>query len=130
MENLQALISARNQREMRLGKITMEEKKRQSLLIALEAISLGILLPIFYWGTVKLLFVPLVDSTYYPHHKVSTLVAFLVVLGFDTLWIVLMRLCPRNTIHVKVVLTVLVLTVSAAILSCFVIADALDKAFS
>lgn len=108
----------------------MQEKRQKILLICLEVISLAILLPIFYWGTFKLLFVPLVDVVYYPDRKISTLIAFLVVLGFDVVWVILMKLCPRDKIHVKVVLTLLVLTFSAVILTCFVWADALDAAFS
>jgi hypothetical protein len=99
------------------------------LLICLEVISLIILLPIFYCGTVKSLFTPLVDVIYYPQRKISTLMAFLVVLGFDAAWIILMRLCPKNEIHVKVVLTLLVLTFSAVILTCFILADFLNGIF-
>jgi len=108
----------------------MQENKQKILLICLEVISLAVLLPIFFCGTFKLLFIPLVDVIYYPHRKVSTLMAFLIVLGFDFVWIVLMRLCPRDKFHVKVVLTLLVLTLSAVILTCFVWADALEGAFS
>jgi len=107
----------------------MQEKKREILLLLLEVVSLLILIPIIYWSTVKLLFVPLVDTFYYPQPKISTLVVFAVVLGFDVVWLLLMKLCPRDKFHVKVVLTLLVLTFSTAILSCFVIANALDKAF-
>jgi hypothetical protein len=108
----------------------MQEKSQKILLICLEVISLAIILPIFYWGTFKLLFVPLVDVIYYPNRKVSTLVAFFLVLSFDLVWIFLMKLCPKDKMHVKVILTLLVLAFSAAILTCFVVADALEGAFS
>lgn len=107
----------------------MQEKNQKLLLICLEVVSLATLIPVFYWGTFKLLFVPLVDVVYYPDRKISTLMAFLIVLGFDVAWIALMRLCPRDKFHVKVVLTLLVLTLSAVILTCFVWADALEGAF-
>lgn len=108
----------------------MQEKNQKILLICLEVISLIIILPIFYWGAFRLLFVPLVDVIYYPNRKISTLAAFFTVLGFDLVWIFLMKLCPKDKIHVKVILTLLVLAFSAVILTCFVVADALEGAFS
>ena len=114
----------------------MQEKKKEILLIALEVISLAVLLPILYCGTVKLLLGPIEDTFYphdlYEHRSVSTWMVFVFVLAFNAIWIILMKLCPRDKIkiHVKVVLTLLVLTFSAAILSCFIIVDALTKAFA
>ncbi len=112
----------------------MQEKKRKILLICLEVVSLAIILPIFYWGTVKLLLGP-IEDTFYPHMPyqqrfVSTWIASFAILAFDTIWIVLMKLCLRDKIHVKVVLTLLVLTFSASVLSCFIIVDALTGAFA
>jgi len=108
----------------------MQEKRRKILLICLEVISLAIILPLFYWGTVRLLFVPLTDWAYYPNRKVSTLAAFIIVLIFDIVWLLLMKLRFRDKTHIKVIITLFVLAFSAAILTCFVIADALDNAFA
>lgn len=108
----------------------MQKKNQKILLICLEVVSLAIILPIFYWGTFKLLFVPLVDVIYYPSRKISTLAAFFIVLGFDLGWIFLMYLCPKDKMHVKIILILLVFAFSAAILTCFVVADALEGAFS
>jgi len=96
----------------------MQEKKRTMLLICLEVISLAILLPKFFCGTVKLLLGSIEDSNL--NNIAPTWMVFVVVFVFDAIWIILMKLCPRDKIHVKVVLTLLVLTFSAAVLFCFI----------
>lgn len=112
----------------------MQEKKQIKLLICLEVISLIIILPVFYWGTVKLLLGP-IEKAFYPHdlneHRIITTWMVLVfILVFNVIWFILMKRCPRDKIHVKVILTVLVLIFSAAVLSCFIIVDALTGAFA
>jgi hypothetical protein len=112
----------------------MKEKGQKLLLICLEVISLAILLPIFYWGTVKLLLGP-VEKAFYPHdlyeHRIiTTWMVFVFILVFNVIWFMLMKLCPRDKIHVKAVLTLLILAFSAAILTCFIIVDALTGAFA
>ena len=102
----------------------MHEKKRKILLICLEVISLLVLIPMFYLGLAKLLIKPI---EYYVYGTVPFPLTFLVVLGFDVVWIVLMRLCPRGEIHVKVILTLLVLTFSAAIIIDLMVLSALDS---
>lgn len=114
----------------------MQEKRQKILLICLEVISLAILLPIFYCGTVKLLLGPRdgigpIEDIFYPHmpyqHRiVSTWMVLGLILVINATWIILMKKCLPNKIHVKVVLTLLVLTFSAAVISCFVILDALS----
>lgn len=112
----------------------MQEKKQKFLLICLEVVSLALILPIFYCGTVKLLLGP-VEKAFYPHdtyeHRIITTWMVLVfILVFNAVWFMLMKLCPRDKIHVKVVLTLLVLTFSVSVLSCFIIIDALTGAFA
>ncbi|MHC4154932.1 MAG: hypothetical protein ACYST6_08435 [Planctomycetota bacterium] len=109
----------------------MQEKKRLILLICLEIISLAIMIPIIYCGTIKLFFGP-IDDAFYPYERrlIPVWMVFIAILLLNVLWIILMRLCPRDTIHVKVVLTSLVLVLSAAVLSCFVVLGALEGAFS
>lgn len=114
----------------------MQEKNRKTLLICLEVVSLAILVPVLYCGTVKLLLGPRenigpIEEIFYPHmpyqHRiVSTWMFFGFILVINVIWIILMKKCLRNKIHVKVVLTLLVLTISAAVISCFVILDALS----
>jgi len=110
----------------------MQEKKRKVLLISLEIISLAIILPIFYCGTLKLVLAP-IEDTYYTSRADPILPVWgvvVLILAIDAIWIVLMKLCPKDKIHIKVVLTFLVLTVSAAVLSGFVVIEALSKAFA
>jgi hypothetical protein len=110
----------------------MDDKKRKILLICLEVVSLAIILPIFYWGTLKLVLAP-IEDTYYTSRANPILPIWgvvVLILVIDAIWIVLMKLCPRDKIHVKVVLTLLVLTLSAAVLSGFVVIEALSKAFA
>ena len=102
----------------------MQEKSQKILLICLEVISLAIILPIFYWGAVKHLLKP-IGKTFYPpdlheHRIVSAWMVFVFILVFNAIWFMLMKLCPRDKIHVKVVLTLLVLTFLVSVLSCFV----------
>lgn len=112
----------------------MGNNKRKRLLISIEVICLAILLPLLYLGTVKLLLDP-IERTFYPHDLYEHLsipwwAVFVAILTFDAIWIVLMKLCPYGKVHVKVVLTLLVLIISIAILSCFIIINALTKAFA
>lgn len=96
----------------------MQEKKRKILLICLEVISLAILLPKLFWGTVKSLLGPIENSDL--NDILPTWMVFVFILVFNVIWFMLMKLCPRDKIHVKVVLTLLVLTFSAAVLFCFI----------
>ena len=109
----------------------MQKKIDKTRLSRLDIVFLVIATPIIYLGGIKLLFVPLVDAIYYPHRKIFTGIAFLIILAFDAVWVVLMRYRPLKNIprRLKIFLTVLVLTLSAIVLSCLVIADALEKAF-
>ncbi len=110
----------------------MEEKKRKILFVCLEVICLVLLLPTFYWGTLKLVLVP-IENTYYTSRANPILPIWgvvVLILAMDAIWIILMKLCPKDKIDTKVVLTLLVLTASAAILSGFVVVEALSKAFA
>lgn len=110
----------------------MKENSRKILLVCLEVVCLAILLPTFYWGTLKLVLAP-IENAYYTSRPEPILPIWgvvVLILAIDIIWIVLMKLCPKGTIHIKVVLTLLVLTLSAAILSGFVVIEALSKAFA
>jgi hypothetical protein len=107
----------------------MRYNKRTILLICLEVVSLGVMIPLIYWSACKLLFIPLCDAVTGSRSKISAGAVALMVLVFDVVWIILMRLCPRGQIHVKIVLTLLVLTLSAVVVSCLFVATALEGAF-
>jgi uncharacterized RDD family membrane protein YckC len=108
----------------------MEEKRRKILFICLEVVCLAILLPLFYWVSVKLLFVPLAKCSDYTNPITALLVAFIAVVSFDFVWFLLMMLCYRNKTHIKIILTLFVLAFSAAILTCFFAVVVMDKVFS
>ena len=112
----------------------MQEKKRKILLICLEVISMAIFLPVFYWGSVRFMLKPTGNMFYPPdlhreHHIVYTWMVFVFILVFNVIWFLLLALCPREKVHAKIVLTLLVLTFLASVLSCFVALDALEGAF-
>lgn len=109
----------------------MEEKIRKILFVCLEIVCLVLLLPVFYWGTLKLALAPIENAYYTSRVPIIPIWGIVVlILALDVLWIILMRLCPKDKIGIKIVLTLLVLTVSAAILSSFVVIEALSKAFA
>jgi hypothetical protein len=110
----------------------MKESRHRILFICLEVVCLATLLPVFYWGTLKLVLAP-IENMYYTSHANPILPIWgvvVLILAIDTIWIVLMRLCPKDKFDIKIVLTLLVLTVSAAVLSGFVVIEALSKAFA
>ena len=96
----------------------MHEKNRKVLLICLEVISLAILLPKFFWGAVKSLLGPIEDSELNDILPIWLVCMF--ILFFNAVWFMLMKLCPKDKIHVKVILTLFVITFSAATLFCFI----------
>ena len=109
----------------------MEEKNRKILFIWTEVICLTILIPIFYWATTKLILIP-IGETFYHLSKERPFSPWFVVLGvliIDIGWVILMRLFPKNEHHAKVILTILLFTLSASIISCFWILSALEGAF-
>ncbi len=104
----------------------MREKNRKLLLISLEVLSLAVLIPIIYWSAVRLLLVPIADMLY---GRLPTALVILIVLLFDLLCIALIILWPHGKVHARVLLTLLVFTFSAVVITCLVVAEALDKAF-
>ncbi len=95
----------------------MQEKKRKFPLTPLETILLAILTPIIYVGGFMSLVVWQKRS--YPDFFENNPygLSYFIVLGFDAVWIVLMKLWPYRNIKVKVVLTLLVFILSALVLT-------------
>ena len=104
----------------------MLQKKRKFLLICLELIFLAVLTALIYVGSYVLLFGPM-DLLI--SKGISTWVALFVILGFDLVWIIIMKLWPLKNIHVKIVLTLIVFAVSASILTCLIVVPVLRDAF-
>jgi len=108
----------------------MEEKKQKILLVCLEVICIVTLMPIFYWSALKLLYIPIADIFYTSKKPIIPLWLFvMLILVCDAGWIKLMMLCPKSERHIKLILTLLVLTFSASLLSCIVVCNALEGAF-
>ena len=90
----------------------MEEENREHLLIVLDVVLLIIVVPILFAGAYFLLFE---IARHYALPEIPYWLAPL-VLCFDVLWIVLILLSSWINIHVKVILTILVFTLSASVL--------------
>ena len=111
----------------------MPEKRQKFRLSPLEIVCLVILTPIIYLGGIKLLLVP-IGKAFYPHTSyvyggIYIWIVFIILLGFNVVWLVLMKLWPLRNVKVKIILTWFVFILSAVVMSCFAIGDALDAAF-
>jgi hypothetical protein len=111
---------------IRLRRRQMQEKRQKYVVIGLEVVSLAILLPVVYWFAVKLLIEPIGR---YIFEDIPTWLVFFIVLGFDVGWVVIMRLWPLKNMNIKIILTLLVLTLSASVLTCLVVLSAMRGAF-
>ena len=87
---------------------------RKRLLISLEVVSLAIAITVIYVGGIMLL----IDPISLIGDWVFTPSALFIILGFDVVWIITMILWPLKNTHVKVLLTLLVLTFSTSLLTC------------
>jgi len=90
----------------------MRQKDKKLLLVALEVVLLIIVVPILFAGAYFLL---LEIARHYGLPEIPYWLAPL-VLCFDVLWIVLILLSSWINIHVRVILTILVFTLSASVL--------------
>jgi hypothetical protein len=101
----------------------MQEEKRKLPLSRWEIVCLAILTPIVYWRAMRLLIKPMNEHMGYWFY---TALGLLVVLGFDIVWVIMMKLWPLKNAKVKIVLTVLVLTLSASVISCWILLNLLS----
>lgn len=105
----------------------MQEKSPKIPLTPFEVVFLAILSLIIYLSTFILLREPI---EYYVFEEIPTWLVFLVILGFDVAWTIGVCLWPLKNIKVKIVLTVIVLTLSASILTCLYVLHILRGAFA
>lgn len=113
----------------------MQKKIDKTRLSRLDIVFLVIATLLVYIGAIKLLFIPIGEAFYSRaiyQQRISLGLVFLILLGFDVAWIVLMRLWPLKNIpkRLSIFLTVLVLTLSASVFTCFLVLDAFERAFS
>ncbi len=104
----------------------MQQKRRKILLVSLKAVGLAVLIPVVYWIAFKLLLDPVEVFVF---EKIPTWLVFLIVIGVNIGWIVVMKVWPLKSIYIKIVLTLLVFTLSASFLTCLVALRALSGAF-
>ena len=104
----------------------MQEKKQKYLVVFLIAGWIVVSIPVVYWLTFKLLLEPV---EIYVFGKIPTWLVFLIVIGVNIGWIVVMKVWSLKSIYIKIVLTLLVFTLSASFLTCFVVLRALSGAF-
>ena len=95
-----------------------EIKKKFSLSIS-EIILLIIVIPILF-GCTFMFF--LTKEGVLPY-GFSSILGLLTVLGFDFLWVITMKLLPLKNLRIKIYMTLFVLTVSAALIACWVFGE-------
>jgi len=81
---------------------------------------------IYLWG----LRVIIPSESDYPHRYLYLYfrgLSFLIVLGFDVVWIILMRLWPLKNTKLKIVLTLVIFTLSAIVLTDLLIIHAFQN---
>lgn len=105
--------------------LAMSAKEQKSKLRWYEIISLIILTPIVYCIAVHCLSIPVVDFIF-NREKISVLTPVLIVVGFDILSMTLIYYYLQNRFRVKIVLVVLIFTLSAAILTLICMGYAMD----
>ncbi len=98
----------------------MQKKKRSFPFNPLEITLLVILTIVIYVGTFRMLLGPINKS------MISTQLVYLMVAGFNVIWFIAMKLWPLKNIRIKIVLSILVLTLSASLLSCFIFLESLS----
>jgi hypothetical protein len=93
----------------------MEETKKKFPLSIFEIVSAIILLPIVFYFSIKLLCEPINE------HSPNWFFGFwgvLLILGFDCLWFVIMKLCPSRMLRIKIYTSMIVIVISLSILTC------------
>lgn len=101
----------------------MQDEKRKFPLSTPEVVFLIIFIPIIFYVAMRMLIKPM--NSYAPYWF-STWIGFLVVLGFDILWVIAMKLLPLKNIRIKIYSILLVLTFSLSILTCWMLLNALS----
>ena len=94
---------------------TIEMDKQKNMLHRWEVVLLVVLTPIIY---LALCFITTNTEYNYPHRKLmhlfaSELMPYVVILGFDVLWFVVMKYWQFGNKKVRILLTLLVLVLSA-----------------
>jgi hypothetical protein len=102
----------------------MQENTRKFPLSIPEVILTMIFIPIIFYGAMRILIKPM-NSPHMPNWFFGP-IGLLIVIGFDVLWLIAMRLWVFKGIKVKIFLTLLVLTLSSSIITCWILLNSLS----
>jgi len=96
----------------------MEEEKRKFPLSSFEVVCLAIILPVIYLGSVLLIY----GKEYHLPWRIVYIVAgeaaaITIILAFDVVWVIMVLLRAQKRTRTKLILTLLVLTLSAIALT-------------
>ncbi|MCJ7728697.1 MAG: hypothetical protein MUO27_02280 [Sedimentisphaerales bacterium] len=96
-------------------------QRKKGLSITLEVVVLAILTIVAYWGVVRLMIGrPIrIIGIYINGDWVFSGVFLIAVLTFDIIWLATIKFWPVKNIHIKIVLTLLVFVLSAAVVTCY-----------
>ncbi|MHC4068355.1 MAG: hypothetical protein ACYS18_04565 [Planctomycetota bacterium] len=95
----------------------MQKEKRKFPLRVWEIAFLAILLLVIFFLAVWLLIMPLNEISRW----ISTPVLFGVIIGVDAIWLLSMYLPTPKYIKLKIVITCLLLTLTAAVIACWIL---------
>jgi hypothetical protein len=106
------------------GRLNMGHKNKY-LLNIYEVILMIIILPVVFYVSLKLFFEPLNKNSPGWFHSFWGII---LIIGFNALWLIAMKLWPLKLFRLKVYVTLVVLVVSLAILICWIMLNALSNA--
>jgi len=97
--------------------------RKKVLLIILEVVALAILTIFAFWCSMMLFLCPpewLVSTLYFlTGQGFSSNVPLIVLLTFDIIWLATIKFWPFKNIHIKIILTLLVIAFSAAFITSY-----------
>jgi hypothetical protein len=100
-----------------------EEKKKKFPLNAIEVVLLVVAFPVVFYFLLKILCEPMNKHAPYWFSKFW---GILLILGFDFIWLLVMKLWPLKILRVKIYITLIVFVISSAILACWTILNLLS----
>ena len=111
----------------------MQEHRKKVLLITLEVITLSVLTVGIYLGTLRLCFRPpecLVPLLFYliagdPSSKTSLVIIFI----FNAIWFVSIKFWPLKNVHIKLVLSSLLIAFSASFITMYILTNLLRDSY-
>jgi hypothetical protein len=103
----------------------MQKKNENFPLNSIEINCCAISLPIIFISTFLLLLLKVMNKPDFPDLFYTTPLGYIAVLLLDVAWIALVKVWPLKKVKTKILLTLLILTLSGAFLTSLVFARAL-----